>query len=157
MADQQNAWDISSVAAPQPPAGRPKYSVDSADGVWFPRVPIYDSSAKVDISLLSSTPLQILSAIANVAYILGPPSLIVVNPTAYELVGFSGVLETTIIGASGSPVVDAVAPLGAGWAASQIHLKTRPGTNVLAAMYTTAPAAGVAYLWLPFTQAVLST
>ena len=76
--------------------------------------PIYDSSAKVDISLLSSTPLQILSAIANVAYILGPPSLIVVNPTAYELVGFSGVLETTIIGASGSPVVDAVAPLGAG-------------------------------------------
>ena len=156
MVDQNTAWDASSVVAPQPPAGLPKYAVGSVDGVWYPRTPIFDSSVKVDISTLSGTPIQILPAVANVAYILGPASIIVANPTAFALVGFSGVLETAILGAQGSPTVDAVMPLGAGFASVPISLKCRPGYNVLAARYSTAPAAGVAYLWVPFTQAVLS-
>ena len=153
--DKYKNWDQSSVVAPAPLPGRPKYAMDSVDGVWYPRTPILDSSVKVDISLLSGTPLDILPGIPNVSYIVGAPVVFVVNPAAFALVGFSGALEATILGADGSPTVDAVHPLGAGFAAAPVYVKTRPGTVIGAAMYSVAPAAAVAYLWVPFTKVVL--
>ena len=153
--DPYKNWDTSSVVAPQPQPGRPKYAMDSVDGVWYPRTPILDSSTKVDISTLSGTPTLLLAGIPNVSYIIGAPVVLVVDPTSFALVGFSGVLKATVLGADGSPTVDAVHPLGAGFAASPVYVKTRPGTEVDAAMYSVAPAAAVAYLWVPFTKVVL--
>ena len=150
-------WDASSIVAPSPPPGQPKYAIGSVDGVWYPRTPILDSAVKIDISGLSGTSVDILPAIPNVQYIIGAPSILVVDPTSFALVGFAGVLEAAILGADGSAVIDAIFPLGAGFAAPSVSIKTRPGVSVAAAMYSTPPAAGVAYLWVPFTKVVLGT
>lgn len=155
MTDKESeAWDASTVVAPGPAVGRPKYAMDSVDGVWYPRSPIMDGAVLVDISLLSGTGLPVLPALPQISYILGPPSIVVVNPLAFSAVGFSGSMVGTIFDANGNPQETNFCPLGGGFAASPSYFKTRPGFEVDAVMWSTAPAAGVAYLWVPYTKVV---
>lgn len=147
-------WDISSIAQPAPPANAPKYTLQSVDGVWYPRSPILDSAVLTDISALSGTPYPLLPALPNVSYILGPPNILVVNPTSFALVGFAGALVGTILTAEGVIETDLICPLGGGFAASPVCFKTRPGYGVSVVMYSSGPAASVASFWLPFSEVV---
>lgn len=149
-----DAWDTSSVVAPSPAVGRPKYAMDSVDGVWYPRTPIMDGGVLVDISLLSGVGLAILPAMPQISYIIGPPNIVVADPVAFPGTGFAGSLIGTIFDANGNPLETNFHPLGGGFAAAPAYFKTRPGFEVQAVMWSTPPAAAVAYLWVPYTKAV---
>lgn len=148
------AWDKPSVVAPAPQPGRPKYAMDSVDGVWYPRTPIMDGGVLVDLSLLSGVSLAILPALPQISYILGPPSIVVADPIAFAAVGFAGSLVGTVFDANGNPQETNICPLGGGFAAAPVYFKTRAGFEVQAVMWSTPPAAAVAYLWVPYTKAV---
>lgn len=147
------AWDLSTAVPPQPNPARPRVIYDSVDGLWLPTTPVLDHSVKVDLSAIGAG-VDLLPAIAQVSYIIGPPSVIVLDPVAFAAVGFSGYLGGVIYNANGIENLDNIIPLGAGFSASPMYVKTRPGYKVTAYLTTTAPAAGVAFLYVPFTKAV---
>lgn len=148
-----DAWDLSSVVPPAPSPSRPRYVLDSVDGLWLPAQPLLDHAVTVDISAIGAG-LSVLPAIPQVAYIIGQPSIVVLDPVAFAAVGFAGYLTGTVYTPQGIEQLTNIIPLGGGFPAPQVYAKTRPGYEVKAYLTTVAPAASVAELYIPFTKAV---
>ena len=151
-----NVWDIPSTAQQVPSANRPKYAVDSPSGIWYPRMPILDQVVLLDLNTLGTNTLtDLLPSIPNTSYIVGPPSVFVINAATMALLGVNGALFGTILTVNGAQQANVFHPFGGGWTASPVYVKTQPGTKVQAINQAVAPGAtGVASLWVPFSLAV---
>lgn len=151
MVAETNNWDIPT-SAQRIVVETQKYTVNSPDGVWYPRTPLMDNSVSVDLSLL---PCVVLPATAGLAYIVGPPSIYVVDPLSFSSTGFAGALTGKITTVNGSVAGAVIHPIGGGFASSPVYVKVSPGSAVSAASSSAAPAAGVAMLWVPYTTVIL--
>jgi hypothetical protein len=150
--DKVNIWDIPSQQQSATPA-QSKLALISSEGLWYPRIPLYDSACFVDISTLGTdfnSATEIFPAVPGVAYIIGPPTIVIDNPTAYALVGFTGWLFGTVLDPTGTKAsTQAVLGIGGGWSPTEIRMLTQPGNNITACIASVKPAAGVAFLVIP--------
>ena len=156
MADKNDAWDRSSQQQAAVQVYTP-YKLNTPEGAYFPRTPIFDQVCFVDINTLAAVApgTEIFPAIPGTSYIIGQPSLIIDNMAAYLATGAAIGIYGTVFDPSGSNYQNTgIIGLGAGWAPPPGPIKTAPGFNVSAGLFSTSPGPGVAYLVVPVVRVV---